>query len=34
MRKIKTNFGTLYVEFFNNREEEDRIKVFDSDKRY
>lgn len=34
MRKIKTNFGTLYVEFFNNREEEDRIKIFDSNKRY
>lgn len=34
MRTIKTNFGILYIEYFKNREEKDRIKIFDSEKRY
>lgn len=34
MKPIKTNFGTLYVENFKEREEKDRIKIFDSEKRY
>ena len=34
MKSIKTPFGILYVEHFNNREEKDRIKIFDSQKRY
>lgn len=34
MKPIKTKFGTLYVENFKEREEKDRIKIFDSQKRY
>lgn len=34
MRPIGTKFGTIYVECFNAREEKDRIKIFDSHKRY
>ena len=41
MRKIDTKFGTIYIEDLeydrhrtNWREEEDRIKIFDSDERY
>lgn len=34
MRRIKTNFGILYIENFYNREDKDRIKIFDSEKRY
>lgn len=32
---IKTSYGTLYIEDLNaQREEEERVKLFDSDKRY
>lgn len=34
MRTIKTNFGIFYIEYFKKREEKDRIKIFDSKKRY
>ena len=34
MRAIETKFGILYVEEFNEREEKDRIKIFDSNKHY
>lgn len=34
MKPIKTEFGTLYVENFKEREEKDRVKIFDSEKRY
>lgn len=34
MKTIKTKFGTLYVENFKEREEEDRIKIFDSNQKY
>ena len=34
MEKIETSFGTLYIEGVDGREEDDRIKLFDSDKRY
>lgn len=34
MREIKTKFGVLYIEDAADRSEEDRIKLFDSRKRY
>ena len=34
MRLIQTKFGPLYVEYFSQRTEKDRIKIFDSKKRY
>ena len=35
LQAIETKFGTIYIEELNpTREEEDRIKVFDSEKRY
>lgn len=34
MRLIQTKFGPLYVEHFSQRKEKDRIKVFDSNKKY
>ena len=35
LQAIKTKFGTVYIEELNSeREEEDRIKVFDSEKKY
>lgn len=34
MRLIQTKFGPLYVEHFSQRKEKDRIKIFDSKKRY
>lgn len=34
MKEIKTKFGSLYIEEENDREEKDRIKIFDSEHRY
>lgn len=35
LNKIKTKYGTIYIESLNgNREKQDRIKIFDSDKKY
>lgn len=35
MKEITLKFGgTIYMEYFGEQEEEDRIKVFDSDKEY
>lgn len=35
LNEIKTKFGTIYIEPLNGeREEQDRIKIFDSDKKY
>lgn len=35
MRKINNNYlGNFYVEEFDNREEQDRVKIFDSDFKY
>lgn len=34
LREIKTPVGTIYIENFFFREEEDRVKLYDSDKRY
>ena len=35
MRKINNNYlGNFYIEEFENREEKDRIKLFDSDENY
>lgn len=34
MKEINSLIGTFYVEVFNEREEDDRLKFFDSDKRY
>lgn len=34
LREIKTPIGTIYIEHFSHREEEDRIKFYDSDRRY
>ena len=35
MRKINNNYlGTFYIEEFENREEQDRAKLFDSDENY
>ena len=34
MQKVITRFGTIYIEDLHDREEEDRIKVFDSNQRY
>ena len=35
MRKINNNYlGTFYIEEFENREEQDRVKLFDSDENY
>lgn len=35
MRKINNNYlGTFYIEEFENREEQDRVKLYDSDENY
>ena len=35
LQAIETKFGTIYIEGLNSkREEEDRIKIFDSEKKY
>ena len=35
MRKINNNYlGNFYIEEFDNREEQDRVKIFDSDLKY
>lgn len=35
MKKINNNYlGTFYIEEFENREEQDRVKLFDSDENY
>lgn len=35
MRKINNNYlGTFYIEKLENREEQDRVKLYDSDKNY
>ena len=35
MRKINNNYlGNFYIEEFDNREEKDRVKIFDSDENY
>ena len=34
LREIKTPIGTIYIEHFSYREEDDRIKIYDSDKKY
>lgn len=35
MRKINNNYlGNFYIEEFDNREEQDRVKIFDSDFKY
>lgn len=35
MRKINNNYlGTFYIEELENREEQDRVKLFDSDEKY
>ena len=35
MRKINNNYlGTFYIEELENREEQDRVKIYDSDEKY
>ena len=34
MRAIEKKFGTIYIEEFNNREEVERVKLYDSDINY
>lgn len=34
MRAIEMRFGTIYIEELNNREEEERVKLYDSDMNY
>ena len=31
---LKTNFGTIYIEEFDARDEEDRVKIYDSNNNY
>ena len=34
LREIKTPIGTIYIEHFSQREEDERIKIYDSNKKY
>lgn len=34
LRDIKTPIGTIYIEHFSQREEDERIKIYDSNKEY
>lgn len=35
LNKIQTKYGAIYIESLNgNRDEQDRIKIFDSDRKY